>query len=106
MNDKPDNHLSVIEIALAVVVFALSMFMAYLGYSHYEAGEVARGIVDSGLSIACLGGCFEPRNALWLMLPFTINPLDKKSPHKIQIILWAIGFSIFLIGILYGILKH
>jgi hypothetical protein len=94
--------LSVVEIILALLLFALSIALAVHAVSSYKAGNVFYGVKYTGFAILILSGCFDPVNYVWLCLPFTSKLVVKGRAGKIQMACLATGLFIVVANWLFA----
>ena len=70
-------------LGLAVVLSILLAVVA-AGIAFYASAELAKGkswsaLSTFGIALIVFGGCFSPTNFLWLLLPWTSQPIRPKS---------------------------
>ena len=77
-------------IGVVLLVFAILDFLGGRGYT---------GMKLLGFSLWCMGGCFDPVNALWLAIPWTFS-FVVQSPGKARFffLFWGVGALLVIIG--------
>lgn len=90
------------------VVACVILGVVAAGVAFYALAELFKGkhwsaLTAAGFSLIVFGGCFSPKNFLWMLLPWTAQPLHpKSSTYPITLALGGIGFIAVIVGWIAG----
>ncbi len=84
---------------ISVLLFVCSLAIAGYGAYRFVDGHPYTGLKFVGFSITVLGGCFDPINYLWLLLPFTFSHIVKSPRYaRLTFPVMIIGWVLIIIG--------
>ena len=89
----------VFEVVAGLGLLVVSGVLADHAFHFWSNGKSFQAVELSGISICCLGGCFDPVNWIWICLPFTRNDIAESG--RFAKAGWAIiglGWLVFVVG--------
>lgn len=89
------------EVIAGLAMLAVSGVLADHAFQLWSRGKSFQAVELFGISICCLGGCFDPVNWMWICLPFTRNHITEPGRFaKAGWIIIGLGWLVFVVGMI------